>query len=221
MPVIVRGTLTHRELLALASKDKRRTSWIRKDYFKHHSGHSLNNGMIQYGTALAERARQLWKSQHDAVELAIARLKDDTDAALLRSRNLEKYGDPVGPPFEWLKDSARDKGLTERGQFEAVIQWALRPDLYEYKSTGSLDRARLMRLQPEAKILDRAIAKRLSKSVSWASTGNPKDPLMAKVGPKTWVIQINDFPDEPLYSLIEDGRPVAAFDDWPKSWNRP
>lgn len=33
-------------------------------------------------------------------------------------------------------------------------------------------------------------------------------------------IRLNDFPDEPLYSLFQDGEHVADFDDWPSQWKK-
>jgi hypothetical protein len=32
------------------------------------------------------------------------------------------------------------------------------------------------------------------------------------------VIRLNDFPAEPLYTLLCDTVPVESFDDWPPSW---
>ncbi|MQB33533.1 hypothetical protein EXN67_17065 [Rhizobium rhizogenes] len=34
----------------------------------------------------------------------------------------------------------------------------------------------------------------------------------------TLVIRPNDFPAEPLYTLLCDSVPVESFDDWPPSW---
>jgi hypothetical protein len=32
------------------------------------------------------------------------------------------------------------------------------------------------------------------------------------------VIRLNDFPAEPLYTLLCDAVPVESFDDWPQAW---
>jgi hypothetical protein len=34
----------------------------------------------------------------------------------------------------------------------------------------------------------------------------------------TLEIRINDFPDEPLYSLLKNGAIQFHFDDWPEFW---
>ena len=31
-------------------------------------------------------------------------------------------------------------------------------------------------------------------------------------------VRLNDFPEEPLYSLLVDGNVVIHFDDWPDFW---
>lgn len=33
-------------------------------------------------------------------------------------------------------------------------------------------------------------------------------------------IRMNDFPEQPLYTLFLDGQAVADFDDWPSGWMR-
>jgi len=36
-----------------------------------------------------------------------------------------------------------------------------------------------------------------------------------------WTIRLNDFPDEPAYTVLIDGDEVMHFDDWPPVWTRP
>jgi hypothetical protein len=36
----------------------------------------------------------------------------------------------------------------------------------------------------------------------------------------TWVLKMNDFPDEPLYSFYVDGQRIGDFSDWPPSWEK-
>lgn len=44
---------------------------------------------------------------------------------------------------------------------------------------------------------------------------------VTKVGGKTWRIRLNNFPDDPAYTLVVGGRDVIHFNDWPPEWRRP
>lgn len=34
----------------------------------------------------------------------------------------------------------------------------------------------------------------------------------------TWIVRLNNFPDEPLHTLIVEGEEIIHFNDWPKEW---
>lgn len=38
---------------------------------------------------------------------------------------------------------------------------------------------------------------------------------------QNWKIRMNDFPAEPLYTLIVDGNEIIHFNDWPENWSKP
>jgi hypothetical protein len=61
----------------------------------------------------------------------------------------------------------------------------------------------------------------LAESIDWKRTADPRHPFAANFEGEKCVIQLNDFPDEHLYTLIVDGEEVVAFDDWSANWNRP
>jgi hypothetical protein len=61
----------------------------------------------------------------------------------------------------------------------------------------------------------------LSRSASWRRTGTAEFPYTALVAGQTWLVRLNDFPVDPMYSLLIDGREVGDFDDWPACWSRP
>ena len=42
-----------------------------------------------------------------------------------------------------------------------------------------------------------------------------------EVAGQRWRIQLNDFPDDVMYTLLIDDREVGSFHDWPASWQRP
>ncbi len=56
--------------------------------------------------------------------------------------------------------------------------------------------------------------------ISWERTGDGEFPYRAHAGAAELLIRVNDFPAEPLYTLLVDGRPDLDLDDWPASWVR-
>jgi hypothetical protein len=62
----------------------------------------------------------------------------------------------------------------------------------------------------------------LSRSVPWrTASGTQYVVFEAEVDGSRWTIRLNDFPDEPLYTLLIDGDEVMHFDGWPKMWIQP
>lgn len=45
--------------------------------------------------------------------------------------------------------------------------------------------------------------------------------FQAIVEGEAWNVRLNDFPDEPLYTLIIDDKEVVHFDNWPQDWKKP
>lgn len=43
-------------------------------------------------------------------------------------------------------------------------------------------------------------------------------PLVATVNSQPWKLRINNFPDEPMYTLFIGPQAVITFDDLPKTW---
>ncbi len=56
--------------------------------------------------------------------------------------------------------------------------------------------------------------------IKWESTKNGEFPYQAMVDNHNWIIRVNDFPEEEIYTLIIDGEEVKNFDHWPSTWQR-
>jgi hypothetical protein len=63
----------------------------------------------------------------------------------------------------------------------------------------------------------------LRRDIPWETAAKMEKDIMfrAIVGGAKWAIRMNDFPDEPLYTLLIEGKAIIHFDDWPKFWKRP
>ena len=71
--------------------------------------------------------------------------------------------------------------------------------------------------QPDADRLRSA----LQTVVAWTKTGDVHHPYEAQLDGHHWLVQLGDFPAEPLYRLLVDGEAIGSFDTWPDSWTRP
>jgi hypothetical protein len=56
----------------------------------------------------------------------------------------------------------------------------------------------------------------IDSDVQWEATGDGEHPYRCG----GWVVRVNDFPAEPLYTLVCDGAAVD-LEDWPRRWRRP
>jgi hypothetical protein len=61
----------------------------------------------------------------------------------------------------------------------------------------------------------------LARRVAWSETSNAFRPWTATVDGSLWQVQLNDFPEEDMYTLIVGGVPVGDFNNWPDTWQRP
>lgn len=62
--------------------------------------------------------------------------------------------------------------------------------------------------------------KYLEEPIKWTRRQDAEYPYEAQYGGHELLVRLNDFPAEELYALIEDGREVTNFDDWPTPWSR-
>ena len=67
----------------------------------------------------------------------------------------------------------------------------------------------------------RAMESRTMQPVTWQATGDAEYPWRATLDGHETRIRINDFPAEPLYSVIVADQSVGELDDWPPAWVKP
>ncbi|MBA3539212.1 MAG: hypothetical protein H0T79_06260 [Deltaproteobacteria bacterium] len=57
--------------------------------------------------------------------------------------------------------------------------------------------------------------------LAWEHTGDGEVPYRTTVNGRTYTMRVNDFPAEPLYTLLVDGTTeVEHLDDWPAAWTK-
>jgi hypothetical protein len=57
-------------------------------------------------------------------------------------------------------------------------------------------------------------------NVKWSKTLDPTMLWRSENGSDVLIVRVNDFPEEPLYSLLVNGDEVGNFDGWPAQWER-
>ncbi len=55
----------------------------------------------------------------------------------------------------------------------------------------------------------------------WTHTGYGEIPYTTDVDGRRYTIRINDFPAEPMYTLLVDGGELMELEDWPAAWSMP
>jgi hypothetical protein len=66
----------------------------------------------------------------------------------------------------------------------------------------------------------------IQKAIPWETAPKPEIQsgyvvFQATVDGAKWAIRMNDFPEEPLYTLVIEARVTIHFNNWPKFWKRP
>jgi len=57
-------------------------------------------------------------------------------------------------------------------------------------------------------------------SINWNKTTDPLYPYTAIYKDRNLKLRLNDFPEEPMYTLFVDGETIESFDEWPSIWTR-
>ena len=98
---------------------------------------ALNEQMIKENVSLHERAYRLWEFRHNLRLEARKKMRDEDEVDLLRARDMRKYGNPDGPSFEFLFQTAQNEGLTGNAIYEEIILTSARTDTETNKNYGS------------------------------------------------------------------------------------
>lgn len=56
--------------------------------------------------------------------------------------------------------------------------------------------------------------------IEWMETNDAEYPFRAFCDGEELVLRLNDFPDEPLYTVIIDGDEQGDYEEWSPLWSR-
>ena len=81
----------------------------------------INKKWTEDGVDLKTRAHQAYKLRHNARINARYLMQNKDEVKALQARDMEKYGNPDGPTFEYLMKKNTDKGLSDDEAYQSVI----------------------------------------------------------------------------------------------------
>ena len=120
-----------------------------------------------------------------------------------------------GPSLRRLWVEARQRGATTYAAIvDALDAWG-----QHHPASWAAEDKRRKKSSPEAKAA-MALGEKMAREIAWDDTGDVFFPWSADVDGARWRVRLNDFPDEPMYSLEIDGVIVGDFNDWPGHWAR-
>ncbi|MGB8253741.1 MAG: DUF416 family protein [Anaerolineaceae bacterium] len=116
-----------------------------------------------------------------------------------------------GPSLRSLWVEAKQTGYSDDNAHLAIIAWARhRPDAWQEADER----------KKKGRLVEDSLGQRLNHKVSWSGTHDTANPWKADVDGESWLVGINDFPDDYLYTLYVNNSQVGKFHDWPETWVR-
>lgn len=117
-----------------------------------------------------------------------------------------------GPSLRRLWLEAKELGKTDEEAGDHIRQWARHvPAAWARED----QRKKKSRVQANP-----AFDEHLARPLTWYRSGDVDFPWDTEVDGVKWRVRINDFPDEPMYSLVIGDNEIGPFHDWPANWER-
>lgn len=120
---------------------------------------------------------------------------------------------PDGGADALVFEAATGRFIPDRSYFGRVLETGIGKDI------DQLTEAEFEALAPALR--RSASEQRQASRIVWEATGDGEFPYRAEVGGHTFTIRVNDFPAEPLYTLLVGDHEVEDLEDWPSPWVRP
>ena len=118
-----------------------------------------------------------------------------------------------GPSMRRLWIEGRRRGDSNLDGWIRIVEWAQhRPRAWQLEDEHNAEGRPYSTTE---------LGRRLAQELSWTSADDPLAPWTTTVDGKRWLVRINDFPDEPMYTLVIADDVVGDFHDWPDGWQRP
>lgn len=202
MALLEEGEIRHREAIRATKKSTNRSARI--SYLSHIDHPYAGARLEQDGVPLHRVAVIAWTFRRRLSEVITACIRPQEDSIALKRYRIAKYGTDGIPPLEYILSRAPYATMGAADLYDHIKDWT------------ELGGATSRRRRGGEKQLEEWITKR----VSWTRTGDIQYPWCAMVSDRSWRIKINDFPDEPLFTLVIEEKAIGDLEDWPKAWKR-
>lgn len=88
----------------------------------------INEKWEEDGIDLATRALKAYEMRHEARVNARFMMQDKAAVKTLQERDMQKYGNPDGPSFDYLVKKNTNKGMSEAEAYQAIIDSSSKTD---------------------------------------------------------------------------------------------
>ncbi|MBN9659868.1 MAG: hypothetical protein J0H49_16905 [Acidobacteria bacterium] len=196
------GEVRHKEAVLAAKKSTNRAA--RSSYLSHIDTPHMGPRLERNGMPLHRVAMLAWAFRRGLAEVTTASIRAQDDSITLKNYRIAKYGTDGIAPLEHILRQAPTSSMGPAELFNYIKDWT--------EMGGIESRSRRGQEKP--------LTEWVTKRADWTSTSDVQRPWHARVGECLWQIRINDFPDEPLFTLMIDGAVIGDLEDWPKAWKR-
>jgi uncharacterized protein YjaG (DUF416 family) len=182
---------------------------------------TINGSYGQLADTAAHQALVARQRARDGLETAIPEWEPELGEAIVMALQNRFNGFDItspdqphgyGPSLRALWAQGRRLGQPASEAWRQIIDWGRhRPAAWETE-----DRRKKRGLAHTTPALGALLARELT----WNPTGDPEHPWATEVEGERWLVRLNDFPDDFMYSLIIGGVNAGDFHDWPETWQR-
>lgn len=196
------GEIRHREAVQAVKKSTNRIA--RNSYLSHVDTPHMGPRLERDGMPLHRVAMLAWAFRRRLCEVTTASIRAHDDRIASKNYRVARFGGDGIPSLEYILRQAPKSSMRAAELFNYIKDWT--------EIGGAESRRR--------KGQEKRLEEWLIEKTDWILTHDAQSPWQTTVGDCLWQICINNFPDEPMFTLMVQGIVMGDLEDWPKTWKR-